>query len=311
MADSFITRLIIEMKNGFSKKFISPLEYTYYNAPSEFLGRVFVLGGVLLLLLDIILLALINFLFPESTILGISFSHSNIFNPIFYFSFFIAMVGAVILSFIRRDSQEPSSNKIGLKKSAKVLDRNKNIFVVHGHDSKIKEEVTIYLRTLGLNPIVLQEVPNLGKTIIEKVEHYVASTSFAIVILTKDDFGVSKIDFNIEESISQQLNVIEATNLEFNVRETQYDELVQDEVEPFFELADLSRQMMTKIHPRARQNVIFELGITIGVLHRDNVRVIYEEGVEIPTDILGYAYTALDDKWKDNILQELKAVNIL
>jgi predicted nucleotide-binding protein len=57
--------------------------------------------------------------------------------------------------------------------------------------------------------------------------------------------------------------------------------------------------------------VISELGITMGVLHRDNVRVIYEEGVELPTDISGYAYTALDNRWKENILRELKAMNIL
>jgi hypothetical protein len=311
VTDGFITRWVIEIRHGFKNTFISPLEYAYHNSPSEFIGRLFALGGMALLLLDVIILAILNYFFHDFTFFGISLNVSNIFNPIFFFSFIIAMIGAIILSFLRRGTQDSDSDEIVLKKSEKKVNKNKNIFVVHGHDSKIKEEVTTYLRTLGLNPIVLQEVPNLGKTIIEKVEHYVALTSFAIVILTKDDFGVSKIDFNIEELISVQLQEIDIIDLETNVRNTCYDELNEEEVAPFFELTHLSRTMLNTIKPRARQNVIFELGITMGVLHRDNVRVIYEEGVELPTDILGYAYTALDDKWKENILEELKAMNIL
>ena len=168
-----------------------------------------------------------------------------------------------------------------------------------------------YLRSLNLNPIVLQEEPNLGKTIIEKVEYYIGQTSFAIVILTKDDFGVSKIDFDVKSRLSQKINQINSTNLEFNVTETFYDDIQPDEITPFFKLADISRTLLEKIRPRARQNVIFELGITMGMLHRNNVRVIYEENVELPTDILGYAYTSLDEKWKENLLKELKAVKIL
>lgn len=181
-------------------------------------------------------------------------------------------------------------------------------FLFFCHNSKIKDEVTQFLRDLGLVPIILQEEPNLGKTIIEKVEHYVSLTSFAIVILTKDDFGISKIDFNVEEKISRRLLTIDANSLEYRVRAGYCDEIQDEDVIPFFELTNEIQEMSKKIRPRARQNVIFELGITMGILHRNNVRVIYEEGVELPSDILGYAYTALNEKWKENILEELKAM---
>ena len=38
---------------------------------------------------------------------------------------------------------------------------------------------------------------------------------------------------------------------------------------------------------RARQNVIFETGFFIGKIGRQNVIVLYETGVEIPTDYSG------------------------
>ncbi len=45
-----------------------------------------------------------------------------------------------------------------------------------------------------------------------------------------------------------------------------------------------------KLSYRARQNVILELGFFLGKLGRDKVCVIYEEGVEIPSDYDGVVY---------------------
>jgi predicted nucleotide-binding protein len=45
---------------------------------------------------------------------------------------------------------------------------------------------------------------------------------------------------------------------------------------------------------RARQNVILELGLFIGLLGRDKVIALYEPGVEIPSDHLGVTYVELD-----------------
>jgi predicted nucleotide-binding protein len=61
--------------------------------------------------------------------------------------------------------------------------------------------------------------------------------------------------------------------------------------------------------PRARQNVVFELGFFCGALSRRNVCTIYKEGVELPTDYLGVGYTKLDSSgaWKMEVARELKA----
>lgn len=67
----------------------------------------------------------------------------------------------------------------------------RDIFIVHGHDDGVKEAVARFVSKLGLNPIILHEQPNRGRTIIEKFEDY-AEVVYAIAILTPDDVGKKK-----------------------------------------------------------------------------------------------------------------------
>ena len=62
-----------------------------------------------------------------------------------------------------------------------------------------------------------------------------------------------------------------------------------------------------KLRPRARQNVIFELGFSIAKLNRERVCALYEEGVELPTDFHGVEYKPLDaaGAWKAKLAREL------
>ena len=60
------------------------------------------------------------------------------------------------------------------------------VFIVHGSDDGAKETVARFLTKLGLDPIVLHEQPNQGRTIIEKFEQY-AKVGFAVVLLTPND----------------------------------------------------------------------------------------------------------------------------
>lgn len=63
---------------------------------------------------------------------------------------------------------------------------------------------------------------------------------------------------------------------------------------------------------RARQNVILELGLFIGLLGRDKVMVLYEPGVEIPSDYLGVTYVELDNNkaWRIGLVGELRNAGI-
>ncbi|MCY3729004.1 MAG: nucleotide-binding protein [Nitrospira sp.] len=66
------------------------------------------------------------------------------------------------------------------------------------------------------------------------------------------------------------------------------------------------------LSPRARQNVIFELGFFIGRLGRKRVCALTKGGVEIPSDYAGIEYITLDDSggWQSKLIQELKGARI-
>ena len=66
------------------------------------------------------------------------------------------------------------------------------------------------------------------------------------------------------------------------------------------------------LNPRARQNVVFEMGFFIGTLGRSRVAVIYERGVELPSDMSGVLYTEIDGAgaWKLGLARELRAAGI-
>lgn len=144
---------------------------------------------------------------------------------------------------------------------------SRRIFVVHGHDDALKHEVARLLTQLDLEPVILHEQPNKGRTIIEKFEDY-ADVSFAVVLLTPDDiaYGVGK-----ETSTAR---------------------------------------------PRARQNVVLELGFFLGRLDRHRVAALYKTDpageLDLPSDYSGVIYIPVDDagKWTVDLIREMQASGI-
>ena len=67
-----------------------------------------------------------------------------------------------------------------------------------------------------------------------------------------------------------------------------------------------------KLNPRARQNVILELGFFLGKLSRKHVCALYKEGVEMPSDYDGVLFIPMDknDGWQLKLANEIKAAGI-
>ena len=139
---------------------------------------------------------------------------------------------------------------------------NNRVFVVHGHDEEAKQSVARTIQTLGLEPVILHEQANQGRTIIEKFEAY-GDVTFAVVLLTPDDLGGS-------------------------------------------------HAKPQALQPRARQNVIFELGYFIGRLGREAVCPLYKGEVELPSDISGVVFVpmGIGDAWKVELAREMKAAGL-
>jgi predicted nucleotide-binding protein len=133
-----------------------------------------------------------------------------------------------------------------------------HIFVVHGRDEGAKESTARFLEKLGITAVILHEQSNLGKTLIEKLEHY-GNVPFAIVLLTPDDEGRAR--------------------------------------------------GANTLNPRARQNVVLELGYFVGVLGRKHVCALYKGGVELPSDYDGVAWIDMEpgSDWRLLLARELRA----
>jgi predicted nucleotide-binding protein len=80
-----------------------------------------------------------------------------------------------------------------LGKASKTSTSNK-VFVVYGHDKTACTALENMLRKWHLEPIVLEDLPSQGSTIIEKLENYMLSESvgYGVVLATADDEGYIK-----------------------------------------------------------------------------------------------------------------------
>lgn len=63
------------------------------------------------------------------------------------------------------------------------------VFVVYGHDSAARTQLEAMLRRWGVEPLILDQLPSEGQTIIEKLESYSSDVGFAVVLATPDDEG--------------------------------------------------------------------------------------------------------------------------
>ena len=60
---------------------------------------------------------------------------------------------------------------------------------MYGHDNDAKTQLEVMLRRWKLDPLILDQLPSEGATIIEKLEKYTSKVGFAVVLATPDDEG--------------------------------------------------------------------------------------------------------------------------
>jgi predicted nucleotide-binding protein len=114
------------------------------------------------------------------------------------------------------------------------------VFIVYGHDVEAREQLELLLRRMKLEPVILQNLPIGGQTIIEKLETNL-DVRYACVLLTPDDEGHP---------------------------------------------TDQPKEKK----PRARQNVVLELGMFLVRLGRKRVAILHKGNLELPSDINGLIY---------------------
>jgi predicted nucleotide-binding protein len=70
---------------------------------------------------------------------------------------------------------------------------SRRVFVVYGHDAAARTQLEAMLRRWNLEPLMLDQLPSEGRTLIEKLEKYTRDdVGFGIVLATPDDEGYSR-----------------------------------------------------------------------------------------------------------------------
>jgi len=69
---------------------------------------------------------------------------------------------------------------------ASKFTKSKKVFIVHGHDDKLRDDLEKFLLTLKLQPVILHQEADEGQTIIEKFEKN-SDVGYAFILLTPDD----------------------------------------------------------------------------------------------------------------------------
>lgn len=99
-----------------------------------------------------------------------------------------------------------------LAKSADAADperreAKRSVFVVYGHDQQSRDQLEAMLRRWRVEPLILDQLPTEGQTVIEKLEGTIDRCDFGVVLATPDDEG-HRAGRNDERTFRARQNVV-------------------------------------------------------------------------------------------------------
>jgi predicted nucleotide-binding protein len=136
----------------------------------------------------------------------------------------------------------------------KQTELTNKIFIVHGHDEALKNEVARYIEKLGLEAIILDEQASKGRTIIEQIEQHCSDVSFGIVLYTSCDIG-GKTEEDLQPRARQNV-VFEHGYLMGKIGRKNIVALVKDKVE---KPSDISGVIYIEISGNWKQDLAKEM----------------------------------------------------
>jgi predicted nucleotide-binding protein len=103
------------------------------------------------------------------------------------------IAGAELKSFAKAAAKQ-SSSVAGNEPSDTAHTLN-SAFVVHGHDEGMLQLVCSYLEEIGVRPVVMRDAAASATSLLDKFFEIGSEASYAIVLLSGDDFGASVVQY--------------------------------------------------------------------------------------------------------------------
>lgn len=80
------------------------------------------------------------------------------------------------------------------------------VFIGHGQNQIVRNKVKNFIRDrCGLQPLVLEDLPSAGHTVMEKLEKYGRTADYAVLILTGDDLVQGRDERRARQNVIQEL----------------------------------------------------------------------------------------------------------
>lgn len=70
-----------------------------------------------------------------------------------------------------------------------------SVFIVHGHDEAFLEDVAAFVSELGVKPIVMKDIGGASMSLVQKFLEMGRAAKYAIVLLSADDYGAARYQF--------------------------------------------------------------------------------------------------------------------
>lgn len=93
---------------------------------------------------------------------------------------------------------EDTFNELLPNKNRAARTFSNKVFIVHGHDDAAKSALEIFLKEIGLDPVVLHRQADEGLTIIEKFEKH-SNVGYAFILLTPDECAYLASEADLKE----------------------------------------------------------------------------------------------------------------
>lgn len=106
---------------------------------------------------------------------------------------------------------------LSMDTSVQAVKKNNKVFVVYGHDMTARTQLEAMLRRWDMEPLILDQLPSSGNTVIEKLEEYTKQVEFGIVLATPDDMGYAveagpdKVKCRVRQNVVLELGMLLAS----------------------------------------------------------------------------------------------------